>query len=441
VGPTGFPAAATSWPPGLTAVSRRLRVRIRGERTLGAFVLSIAAVNVTSLLGHALAFRWVDPTSMGVWHTLLLASAYLAILRLGLVNGMGRELPFALGSGERERAGRIAATSLAWNVVSSALAGLTFVVLWAILWASGPAWRVALPAMAVVSASNFYLAYLQATFRSDSDFERLSRVQWVQAATGLFMPLLVWAFGFAGLVAHAASQAVVVTAYAHARRPLRIAPRFEPAVARQLLATGLPLFLSGYLQTLAVGFDRVILLQRGTVTTLGYYAPAVAVLSAMAIVPGAISSYVYPRMSYALGQGRTEDSVRRTALGAAAISVAAGLPLAVAGWLTAPAVISTFFPQYVASIPAVRWSLLSGLLWSASPATQVLGSLKAWPRLAVYIALLLATRWTFPWALSDVYEPLEGVALGNLGAAAVTGASSLWLVRGAASPRAGGAAA
>jgi O-antigen/teichoic acid export membrane protein len=433
--PMGWSSVVAARPPVLVAASRRLRFRIGDQRALGTFVLSAAAVNLMSLLGHALAFRWVDPASMGVWHTLLLVSTYLGVLRLGLVNGMGRELPFALGSGDLERAHRITATSLAWNAVCSTVAGLTFVVLWGVLWSSGPAWQVALPAMAVVSASNFYLAYLQATFRSDSDFERLSRVQWLQAATSLLMPFMVYAFGFAGLSLHAALQAVLVTAYAHALRPLRIAPRFEPALARELLATGLPLFLAAYLQTLAVGFDRVILLHRGTVATLGYYAPAVAVLSAMAIIPGAVASYVYPRMSYALGRGQTEDVVRRMALRAASISVAAGLPLVVAGWFTAPAVISRFFPQYVASIPAVRWSLLSGLLWGLSPATQVLGSLKAWPRLAVYIALLLVTRWVFPFILSAVYEPLEGVARGNLWAAVVTGAASLWLVRGAAAPR------
>jgi O-antigen/teichoic acid export membrane protein len=155
----------------------------------------------------------------------------------------------------------------------------------------------------------------------------------------------------------------------------------------------------------------------------------------MAIVPGAITSYVYPRMSYALGQGGTRDAVGRMALRGASISMAAGLPLALVGWLAAPAAISQFFPQYVASIPAVRWSLLSGMLWGLSPAAQVLGSLKAWPQLTTYVVLLLVTRWTFPWVLSNAHEPLEGVARGNVMAAVVTGLASLWLVRQATVPR------
>ena len=82
--------------------------RFAGRRTFLTFTASVAALNVASLVGNGLAFRWVDPFSMGVWHTLLLLSNYLTVFRLGLVNGMGRELPFALGAGDRGRAERIA---------------------------------------------------------------------------------------------------------------------------------------------------------------------------------------------------------------------------------------------------------------------------------------------------------------------------------------------
>jgi O-antigen/teichoic acid export membrane protein len=409
------------------AAPRSLRERIAGRRTFALFVLSIAAVNVASLLGGSLAFRWVPPTSMGVWHTLLLASSYLTVVRLGLISGMGRELPFALGSGDLALARRIAATSLGYNAVCSAAAGLAFLAAWAWLWSSGSDWRIAAPAMAVVTAGNLYLTYLQATFRSEADFALLTRVQWLQALLGLAMPFMVYAFGFTGLCVHAALQVVILTGFAHSVRPLRVSARFEPGLIGRLLTTGLPLFTAGYLQTLAAGFDRVILLQRGTVETVGYYAPALAVIAAMGIVPGAIATYVYPRMSYALGQGR-DGRLRRMALAAAATSVLAGLPAAAAGWLAAPPVIARFFPQYLPSIPAVRWSLLAGLLWSVTPAVQALGSLKAWRSLSLYVGVLLAARWTFPWLLSQSHEPLEGVARGNLWAAAVVGLTGLLLV-------------
>jgi O-antigen/teichoic acid export membrane protein len=411
------------------------------RRTFLAFALSVAAMNAASLLGNALAFRWVDPVSMGVWQTLLLAASYLTVVRLGIVNGLGRELPYALGAGDVDEARRMAATALAFNAGGSALVAVAFLAPLPSLWLSGPAWRVGLPAMAMVSAASLYLAYLQATFRSDRDFGRLAWVHAVQAGTSLLLPLFVYRFGFTGLCFHAAAQAAVVTGFAHAVRPLKVSFAFDPALARQMLATGLPLFAASYLQTLAMGFDRVILLHRGGLPAVGYYAPALAVLAASAVVPGAVATWVYPRMSYAIGQGQPRRAARRMAFVAAATSVAAGLPLAVAAGAVAAPLISRFLPQYEPSIPAVRWSLGAGLLWCLSPAATLLGSLKEWRSLAVYIGVVLVARWAFPWLLSAVYEPREGVARGNLLAAAVTGAVLLGLVHRATAEEPEGARA
>lgn len=429
------------WSPLLAAASRGLRGHARDQRVAAAFTVAVGAVNLTSLFGSALAFHWIDPVSMGVWHTLMLLSSYLAIARLGVINGMGRELPFALGRGDLENARRTAATALAFNTAGSALVGLTFVLLMGVFWSAGPAWRLALPAVALVTVNGFYFSYLQATFRSDSDFSRLTRVNRVQAGIALLLPVMVYAFGFTGLCGHAVLQSLLVTAYAHAVRPLRVRPHFERARAWQLLATGMPLFVASYLQTLAVGFDRVILLHRAGVEAVGYYAPALAVLSAMGIVPGAVTMYVYPRMSYALGQGKTGAEVRGLALKAAGLSLAATLPVAIAGWLAAPPAIVHFFPQYVASIPAVRWSVVAGLLGSVSPAAAALGSLKAWTSLSVYVGFLLVVRWAGPWLLSGVYGPLEGVARGNAIATALAAALCLVLVVRATRARPSGAAA
>jgi O-antigen/teichoic acid export membrane protein len=421
-------AAAAIAAPG---VARPQKARAGARGTFLAFTGSVVALNVASLAGNALAFRFVDPVSMGVWHTLVLVCGYLTVARLGIVNGLGRELPFALGRGDAAGARRIAGAALAANHVSALAAALTFAVLLAAFWTRGPVWRLALAATAVVSTATFHLTFLQATFRSDAEFTRLARVHWIQAAAALAMAPAVYFFGFPGLCAHAALQAVAATAFAHAWRPLRVRARFDGQVVRDLLWVGFPLFAAGYLQTLAAGFDRVILLAHGGVAAVGYYAPAVAVLAAMAIVPGAVATWVYPRTSYGLGRGAAFAEVRRAAYAAAAVSFAVSLPAACAGWFLAPPAILRFFPRYAASVPAVRWSLLAGLLWSVAPAAQVLGSLKAWRSLAVYVAAGLFVRWACPWWLSHETDALAGVAQGNALAGAVMAVLSIALVAGA----------
>src|SRR5262249_32570138 len=71
------------WPPAAVAASRRLLGRLTGQRTAVAFVIAVGAVNVSSLVGNGLAFRWIEPAAMGTWHTLLLLNSYLTFVRLG----------------------------------------------------------------------------------------------------------------------------------------------------------------------------------------------------------------------------------------------------------------------------------------------------------------------------------------------------------------------
>jgi hypothetical protein len=67
---------------------------------------------------------------------------------------------------------------------------------------------------------------------------RLARVHFLQAALALLMPVAVHAFGFGGLCLHAVLQSLLVTAVAHAWRPLRVVPRFDLRVALQLSSPG-----------------------------------------------------------------------------------------------------------------------------------------------------------------------------------------------------------
>lgn len=416
-----------------TAIPDRVEASqaLGNRKTLARFVFSVAAMNFGTLVGTAIALRWIEPVNMGIWHTLLVASNYLMIVRAGIVNGLGRELPFAIGRQDRARANAIVATASSYNIVCGLVSGAAFLVAIPFFWSAGRPWRVALPAMAVQSACNLYLAYLTATFRSDREFSRLSKVQTTQAALSLLLPVSVIAFGFPGLCVHSALQTVITTIQAYRLRPFKVPARFDWPVAKELVLIGLPLFTAGYLQLVSAGFDRIILIARGGIETVGYYAPAIVVISAMTVVPGALATYVYPRMSYALGMGHGRNTLGRMAWRVGAVSLTVQLPICLVGWWAAPYVTRYFVPQYVASVGAVRWSLIAGLVWSFTPVTQALGSLKAFKALAVYVGVLLAARWSLPWLLSGVMSPLEGVALGNVLAGITMAFVSLVLVRGA----------
>lgn len=400
---------------------------IRRQAGFLTFAGSSVAVNAATLMAGVLVLRWIEPASMGVWQTLLLVQSWLNLIRLGVLNGMNRELPYLFGRNQTAAAYRTAQIAQFHAMLCSVLAAAGFAVSLVFLWTWGEAWTWGLAAMLIVAATGFYNGYLQATFRSHEEFDRLSRVQWLQAAFLLLLPVFAWRWGFAGFCVHAALQGILVTGCAHALRPIRRPPAFDWKVARQLLATGLPLFVSSYLYAVGLGLERVVLLYRGDVALLGMYSPAVAVLSAMAVVPAAVAMYLYPQMSFRLGQTQDPRQLWKLSRFAIAASVGCGLPVVLLGWPLIPPVVAEWFPAYTPAVPAMRISLLTGLMLGFASGTTLLGSLKAWRLQYIYVGTFLAAKAFFPWYWSSGPDPVTGVAWGGLLAVTVTAVVAVWV--------------
>jgi len=407
---------------------RRVRSVAATQSTFLWFSGSTLALNVASLVGGMLALRWIDPALIGIWQTLVLAQSYFLVVRVGVLNGMNREVPYLLGRGDQDRALQLAGTAQLHAVVCAGLAvAAAGGALW-VCWGWGPEWRWALASMAVLASATFYLGYLQATFRSSDDFQRLTYLQLAQTATMLLLPVFAARWGFSGFCAHAALQALVISAFAHRIRPLRVEMRWSGAAAKLLLTTGLPLFASGYLQAAAAGLDRLILLMTAGTETLGYYAPAVSVVGAMSVVPGALTTYLYPKLSFRLGQGQSPEQLWRTAATATLISALLALPLVVIVWTFAPALVAALLPAYERGLPAIRAASVTGFAATASACTVVLGALKAWKALYTYVAVLFGLKVVLPWYGALGGDPVAGVAVGSMWASLLAGSVAILLV-------------
>ncbi|NDA63293.1 MAG: hypothetical protein EBX50_14820 [Chitinophagia bacterium] len=74
-----------------------------------------------NLLVSVITLRYIDPYYLGVWAAMTIFETYANILRLGIVNGMNRELPYALGTGEQEKAIGYAQTTFAFNLFATVI--------------------------------------------------------------------------------------------------------------------------------------------------------------------------------------------------------------------------------------------------------------------------------------------------------------------------------
>jgi O-antigen/teichoic acid export membrane protein len=409
---------------GLIEYISRIRRFVVDHDVLTYFAASSMVLHGATLVSGIVVLRWVPPSLMGVWQIMLLAESYALVLRMGIPNAMNRELPYLLGRGEADRGRQTAATAQLHALVCSILVFAGFTVAGVALGGGAPGWQAAAFARAVSASTNFYIVYLLGTFRSHENFKALAGIQFGQAGMVLLMPVFTYFWGYEGLCIHAALQGLALAWLAHAWRPLRVRPRFYPQAWSLLWRTGLHLFLTSYILIVVRDLEKIFLVWRGNVEVVGLFTPALAVIHSMEVIPAALSSYIYPRMSFRLG--KTDDPLQlgRITFLMMGLSIALCTPLAIGGWVALPWVVHNLVPQYAPALPAMRVALFTGMFLAAVSGTTVLRALKSWKHLYGFIGLMGLSKFAMLSLLVRKDNLLMGAAWGGLVASVVTGGAA-----------------
>lgn len=382
-------------------------------KNISLFTSSAVILNISSLISGFLVYRWIDPYYIGIWQTMMLVQTYSAFLRLGVINGMNRELPFCLGKGDVGQARKYAETaqyfSLANIIIFAALAlpALLFVKV-------KPDWNFPLISIGIVICLNFYNAYLAGTFRANADFEKLSYIQLIDSAFRIISLALVYFYGFKGYCLMQIFLAAAITFIIHLWRPIRVRPVFHRAVFQTLLKTGLPIFAGTYFFSFFNTLPRLVLIKFGSVEMLGLYAPVLTLIGAMGIVPDSIGTYLYPKLSFQLGTDNDPQRLWRQSLKSHLALLGIGIPLAIIGYLTIPHIIDNYLPKYFRTKDIINIGLVAGVFFSFKFGYTILVTLKSWTYMSIYIVSFGLLQYLLPITMLRYCAPLKAVALGQL---------------------------
>ena len=321
----------------------------------GNIVTSLIAM-VTSIL----VARWTLPHDMGIWNAALLASVYSPTLQAGVFNGLNRELPYLIGTGNKSRALRMASAAYAWSwllVGLSVVAGLG-VTLW--LWATGATVTVSVTlAVAVTVACSWHTLYLTTTYRTNDDFGRLATNTVVVAIFGTVLVVLVWRYHFTGLLLRASLLAVLGVLALYYRRPMPVRPRWGTKELFELARVGVPIWLVGQLGAFFMSLDRLMLVRSTEV--LGYFTIAIQVATFARMTPTAFSHVLYPQMAHRYGETHSAMEMWRISARGAVTASCIGLATGIGGWFFLPIFVRTVLPRYTPGIRAAQWSSFIGL--------------------------------------------------------------------------------
>jgi O-antigen/teichoic acid export membrane protein len=362
----------------------RVRSFLGSKVTPVMYAASSVLTASAQLIAGFIVIKWIAPEELGLWQSVRLAQVYAFLLLLGINNGLGRELPYFLGKGDKEFAQKLASTAFSCATIANLLvtvigvgcaiffAGQGSSVIWAIL------------AVTIQIVLAFYQQIFVVTFRSNEAFNKLSVLQFIEAVLSLLTIPIVYYFHYEGMLARTVLVASVVSALTYYYRPMRVPMKIDWPALTLLFKTGIRIFTLDYIKNSAGTLDRVVLLKLGGFREVGVYQLAGIALQTLIVLPKSLSSYLYPRMTFRFGQ--TGDSLALWKSGIRFVYVATGLTLVAAAvaWFALPYLVPVFAPKYAGGMSAARIILIAGVLEAVTIISNILLSMKAWPLITAY---------------------------------------------------------
>ncbi len=399
------------------------------DGVLVRFVGSTVLWQGSRFVGSVVAARALSPDVFGVWNVLNLLLIYGGLSNLGILNGMGREIPFLEGQGrirERVLTERVAFFGNAFG------AGL-FAVVALLVFAVGGVWRdygefrFLVIGVLIVQQVNTYALF---RLRSARQFLVMARVNaWMAGIHVVSCIAGVLAYGLSGFIIAQIPAPLFAATWVLNRAEYKPGWAFDKRTLQRLLSVGLPIMLAGFVFSLLSTVDRWVILGALDERSLGFYSISIMTFTAMTLIPRVVSDQFYPEMAYDFGRLEQRRELWKTVLRQTKVGVWSVAPLVMVTFFALDPLVRIFLPKYVEGIDAARCILLGviGVALSGGAANFLnVTGLQQW-YLLIQIIMLAAIAGA-AWVLVGV-AGITGVAIAFGGGLLVYGTLLLLLVR------------
>lgn len=347
------------------------------ERERVGFYVETLLFASSSLLARASRFivataaaYILGPSSWGGWMLLGLVVLYSEIISLGIVQGMGRELPFWKGCADARRVRKIRGASVGFVLVSAFLSAVALPLLgWSVTTGDLRLMFLCVPPLLFGRQVHRFLEHF---LMSDRQFVKVSCQRFVFALLlpAIALPLTV-RYELPGLIIGQGLTLLVVSSLMVWILGNTLTITLDVKETCRLIRVGLPIAIGHLLQNVITTVDRWIIGVHFGKETLGHYWLCATAVEGMSLLPRLFGQQVYPRMTERFGRTARYASLRGLMLRQSIISAAAAIPIALGICWLLPLYIRAFLPEYVPGIPAMRIMLIGLVFYSLSGISTV----------------------------------------------------------------------
>lgn len=404
----------------------------RRVSALSSTVMMLGGSMCEALFGMVrgiLVMNLLGPTGRGIVRLAAIGQKYLTNSHLGILHGLSKELPQALGRGDMDAADEIEAVGSTYVILTAILGGLGMVVFGLVI-DRGLTTRLAFMAGgAILVVAQCYALY-RCVLRSWGRFPALATGSVINTTTEFALILLGAAmFGVTGSMLGWLVADIVSVLYFRLACRFVIPLRFDPQLAWRLLVTGFPIAVMIFSDTLLRTVDGLVVADAYSAHRFGLYTVAMQMATYLYNIPEAGGFVIMPRILEAHAAAGDTLRVRRqvvlpTFAAATVMPVAAGC-----AFVLLPALVRLLIPRYTDAIFAAQvLSLASVLLALPMAANSMLVAQNREYQAVVNKLVGAALIWGLSaWAVANG-RSLRVVAMMAAAGYGVSGLLALWQV-------------
>lgn len=363
-------------------------------------------------LFNLVAAKFVGPEQMGIWQTITLISTYGMILTFGVINGMGRNVPYYRGKGDEQEVNKAISTTLFALLIMLALFTTALPVIYFLL---PDEIRITMLLGVVLLCARVLNTYSVMLIRSFRDFRRLGSHQ---ALTALILLVTI-----APLAVYPDLYTLSFAVFLSLVAVILLSKKYSVLYARSwkalvdLLRTGFPIYVVGLCFILLTTIDRVIVLGVLGTEQLGIYTIAAIAMAVLMIAPALVSNVMYPKLAEIYGStGNLSELVPHVKM-IIKLNFLFTMPVAIAFFVVFYLyVIPVYMGAYITGREAMA-IILCGCIFIPVGAGfgdlfNVIGMQARYLRNTIIgVAVNVCTGW---WLVAQMGAGLEGAAAGTL---------------------------
>jgi MATE family, multidrug efflux pump len=349
-----------------------------GKGSLAKITAIFAGGNLIGLFLRTLAgflvARLVEPATLGLFNGFGLANKYALMLQFGTINGLAREIPYAIGQDDYQRAQQLTAAGYAWMWLMTGVAFLIMGGFGVHAFFSGSVQHaVGWFTFAFIVALSLLFHIYEVTYRTHSNFGKLATIEIIRSVLSLVLLVAVYFLDFYGLCIRGLLLGAAGLALVYIWRPMKeVKPSWNWPNLKDLWKVGLPIYAVAQLEVLWQAVNSTLVLTTLGTEGMGLFSLAMTIGNVMQILPNAFSKVTMPRAAMTFGKGGRFRSVFGTLIKPTLVLFALMVPAVLIGipavdWFT-----RTLLPNYIEGILAAQWALVMAGLWSLRTVTVAL---------------------------------------------------------------------